>query len=312
MNNKKGCIYGFILGDAVGAPIEFLSKKGLKQHNITFDNIDFPMVNKPTHKLNSNDRFTDDTEHLLFTLNSLKENNKVDQIDIAKKLVYWKHHGIIELGDHCGRGCGGTIGLLCSNDNFIINPEQCAKDLDSGSNGALMRSPSIPLFSKTFDDMISDTITLCKTTHTNSRCVVSCLILNTLIWNCLHNTTYDIDMFKHLLEDEYLSDYNRYTQFTNLSECELDGSDKNGYFYNQIGYCFKTLSCAIYAYKNRDKPFKDVLKDIYMQGGDTDTNGAIAGSIIGAYIGYDKLDYGWISKINGIEYVNREVDKYLY
>lgn len=53
----------------------------------------------------------------------------------------------------------------------------------------------------------------------------------------------------YMTDQSHLKDFERYSDFNELARCELDGKDKNGYFYNQIGYCLKTMSAAVYAYK---------------------------------------------------------------
>ena len=54
----------------------------------------------------------------------------------------------------------------------------------------------------------------------------------------------------------------------------------------QIGYVFKCMACGLYAFRNRNRPYKEVILDIILKGGDADTNASVAGSILGAYQGY--------------------------
>lgn len=309
----KGLFYGFILGDAVAAPFEFM-KKNAKNYNYWSNHFDFPLTNKPTHKLDSMNRPTDDSENLAFTLNSLRANDgQVVQADIAKRLVKWAHEGIPELGDFYGRGLGGTLGLLCQNPNFVVDPAECAKTHKSASNGALMRCSAIIFFeNKDYDKMLEKTALLCRVTHNDPRTIASCLVYNTLLWNCLNNEDRDYLHFGDFLKNytDFL-DFRRYACFTDLSSCELDGHDKTGYFYNQIGYCLKCMACAVYAYRNREKNIELLIKEISLEFGDADTNAAIAASIIGCYQGYDSLPQKWLTQINGLSYMDRQIAEIL-
>lgn len=48
------------------------------------------------------------------------------------------------------------------------------------------------------------------------------------------------------------------------------------------------IHCAYYGL-SKFETFNDAIKHVIMLGGDTDTNGSIAGAMIGAYYGYNKM-----------------------
>jgi ADP-ribosylglycohydrolase len=51
---------------------------------------------------------------------------------------------------------------------------------------------------------------------------------------------------------------------------------------------------------------------IILAGGDTDTNGAVAGGILGMYHGLQKLPLEWINSMPYSEWLESLVDKLLY
>ncbi len=314
-NKIKGCIFGHALGDAIGAPLEFRSKKGIADNHVTRDNFDFPLPShlKFNHKLDSENDWTDDTDHLILVMLSLMENNnQINKIDIAKKIHHWKSHGFEELGDIIGRGCGGTIGNLCEHPKFLIDPTFAASTHKSCSNGALMRTSILSLTNKPYNETMKDVIRLCSVTHTERRVIVSCLVINTILFNVLNETDFNYLRFKKILKTQKeKDDFDKYTLFTKLDELELDGKDKNGYVHNTIGYCFKMMGCAIYAYQHLDKGYRDVLLDIIMMGGDVDTNACVAGAILGCHYGLTHLPHVWLNKLKELPFLETKSNEFV-
>jgi ADP-ribosylglycohydrolase len=48
-----------------------------------------------------------------------------------------------------------------------------------------------------------------------------------------------------------------------------------------------------------------------MQGGDTDTNCAVVGQILGSHLGYNKLPADWINSLKHTKWLNDKIDLYL-
>lgn len=63
------------------------------------------------------------------------------------------------------------------------------------------------------------------------------------------------------------------------------------------GYLGIALQNTFYELLNNDS-YEESIINIIKRGGDTDTNCAIAGALLGAYYGYSKIDPRWIKEIN--------------
>jgi ADP-ribosyl-[dinitrogen reductase] hydrolase len=50
-------------------------------------------------------------------------------------------------------------------------------------------------------------------------------------------------------------------------------------------------------YLKSDISYRKAIEDMLAQGGDTDTNAAIVGGLIGAKYGIDAIPYEWIRKV---------------
>jgi len=77
--------------------------------------------------------------------------------------------------------------------------------------------------------------------------------------------------------------------------------------FNNMGYTLKALSAGIWAYFNSNS-FSDGLLKIINEGGDADTNGCIAGSILGTKFGFSSIPIHWIDGLNGKELLEEKVN----
>jgi ADP-ribosylglycohydrolase len=101
-----------------------------------------------------------------------------------------------------------------------------------------------------------------------------------------------------------------------LDRLELDGRDARG-------YTFKALGCSLWAlralFRARRKSesvsptalFQRTLTSLVMEGGDADTNAAIAGALLGAAIGYSQLPGEWLDALPHHDWLLREVDAWI-
>jgi ADP-ribosylglycohydrolase len=105
----------------------------------------------------------------------------------------------------------------------------------------------------------------------------------------------------------------------NLEELELDELGK-------IGYTYKCMGCSIWALdiissfqrkKNISRRtigslnFKKIINAVVKECGDADTNAAVVGAIIGAFIGYDQLPTDWLQALPNKDWLDKKIDDLL-
>ncbi|MCK4968673.1 MAG: ADP-ribosylglycohydrolase family protein [Candidatus Aenigmarchaeota archaeon] len=272
MNKFKGCIVGASLGDAIGLITEFRFKCDLVDEEIIFP------YQTSIREFDVND-WSDDTDQMILLLELMIENELTSK-RFAKKLVYWKDNGFPELGDKHGMGIGGMTTAVLLHPDFLENPQNVAEEvwIKTGrvvaANGALMRC-AVLSFTKNWQ---KNTIDMCKTTHADPRCIVSCLIVNKAInlindgntENLALNATKfgiayldiianTIKMESHIrgipkkwknckyIKEDGTYDYKKelidvYNLSKNLSRLNLDEM-------GNIGYTYKCLGCALWTMK---------------------------------------------------------------
>ena len=110
---------------------------------------------------------------------------------------------------------------------------------------------------------------------------------------------------------EQIENLKKHVYFNSLSELKLE---KN------VTFCMKPMACAIYALKRveelenegfgKKEIFRKCMEEIVMEGGDTDTNCGVAGSVIGAYLKGLCVPDEWL-RIKHLKWIEEKIDRVL-
>jgi hypothetical protein len=156
------------------------------------------------------------------------------------------------------------------------------------------------------DNWAEDAIVSCKTTHYDSRCIKSCLILVYICRCYIFDYTIKWEVIKNILDDfPYWKELDEPINKV-LPLLALDDEHR--------GYTYKALACALYTLKviqSGDVDFKLIMESIIKEGGDTDTNCAVAGQVLGAYLGYENLPKDWLGLLKNKTWLDIKINKYL-
>jgi len=287
-NKISGLLYGQAIGDALGLSTEFLLKKDvglIYKDNITYDNI----YQDEHRKIWKKGEWTDDTDMCLILFKHLinSKNFEVNEKLLAKEFKNWYLNGL-QIDENVNKracGIGRNIGRVLNDKEFLNNPKLASLiiSLNTPSNGAIMRSSVLALF----PNCIENTINSCSITHYSEDCIVSCLFIVLLLKNLLEEDVNDIDKTINgiILDIEELKydteELKKYVNINSLEELKLN---------EHIGYTYKPLGCAVYALKNHNNSFYNILQLVIREGGDADTNGCVVGAVLGCYLGYNNID----------------------
>lgn len=289
-NKLLGCLYGQAIGDALGFGTEGMTKEEVKKHYPTglktYNNIiqDNRRKNWPIGK------WTDDTEMMLCALEAFVHDKQLKTKTLAHIFLDWY--------DRMGHTCGTLTkkALNFAPPLYEQNPVSIAKlvwelkGCNNAPNGGLMRTSIVGLWPI---DVEQNAELLCQMTHYDPRCVGSCVIasqiINNLAW---HNRIMDAkelieigNKYDHRIEEWIHLAYNS----TNISDLQLDNEET-------MAYTLRTLSAALWCYWH-SASFEEGLFAIVNEGGDADTNAAIACAILGAKFGYDTIPSYYIENL---------------
>lgn len=286
-NKMLGCLYGQAIGDALGLGSEFMSKdEVLKSYPDGLKNYD--QIIQDAHRRRwAKGAWTDDTDMMLCILEGF-ENDKFNIHSVASNFKDWFNESPMGIGSH-------TYKVLCMGD-YVEQPEMCSKlwwDLSrqqSAANGALMRTSVVGLAPS---NVVEQAEAICKLTHYDSRCVGSCVIAVSIIHNLVwHDKQLSYDEIKDIAQrydNRILEWVDAAYNSTDISMLDLDET-------YSIGYTLRTLSAALWCYWHSPS-FVEGLLSVVNEGGDADTNGAIACAILGAKFGYTSFPSCYVENL---------------
>ena len=292
-NRIKGSIYGFIVGDALGVPVEFCSRSTLRIEPLE------GMLSYGTHD-QPKGTWSDDTSLMLCLLDAI--GDELDLIDISKKMISW-----MDNSSYTANGEVFDIGFTTRNSliylkNAIQNNLKIPRysiDEKQNGNGSLMRILPLLFYFKNSKkkeednfDLINDISAL---THGHIRSSISCLIY-LIFCNELTNQLTKSEAYSKL-KKRMKGFFNKNQNFSNERVhfdriLNHDITKLNEDSIKSSGYVIHSLECSIWSFLTTSSYKNAVLKAINL-GEDTDTNGAITGSLAGLFYGFDSIPNNW-------------------
>lgn len=284
-----GCLYGQAIGNALGLQSEFMSRDEVTSRYA-------PMLRYYNQDYQNGYGIweDDDTKQMLCILNEYVNSKAITPIGLGVNLLNWLETD--------GRGCGNLVYQVLTHRDYLKNPIHAAQDRwelshrESAPNGALMRTSVVGLWPK---DVEKNAVVACRVTHYDPRCVGSCVIASEIIYNMVWKT--QNLSYQHIVHigqqfDERIEEWIRLAyESEKISALNLDSP-------SGMGYTLRTLAAALWCYWHADS-FEAGLLAVVNEGGDADTNGAIACAILGAKYGYNAIPRYYIENLhNEIEY----------
>lgn len=286
-NKMLGCLYGQAIGDALGLGSEFMSKDEVNKNYPDGLKIYSQIIQDAHRRRWAKGAWTDDTDMMLCILEGF-ENDQFNIHSVAYNFKDWFNGTPMGIGSH-------TYKVLCMGD-YVDNPEMCSKlwwDLSrqqSAANGALMRTSVVGLAPC---NVIEQAEAISKLTHYDPRCVGSCAIAASIIHNLVwHDKQLSYDEIKDIAQrydNRILEWVDAAYNSTDISMLDLDET-------YSIGYTLRTLSAALWCYWHSPS-FEEGLLSVVNEGGDADTNGAVACAILGAKFGYTSFPPYYIENL---------------
>jgi len=297
INKIKGAFYGCAVGDALGMPVEFQNKSERDRIGLVTQ-----MLHGGT--LNGHDNFkdlpagtwTDDTSMMLCLAYSLIENgfNYNDQL---KKYYEWLYNGYLSC---CEKSIGSGGATRDALKNFKDNGTIFNGNETTLGNGSLMRILPIPLY---FIDSPVECAYFAsesaKTTHNNNICKNFTMLYALAIRDaflCVDKECITPERYSFMnVCNEVLSD-----TITVEELYEKSASGNIVYSYYLAMECFEKAN-----------DFKTGMIMAINKLGDSDTYGAIYGSLAGAYFGFDSIPKQWIHCLQGKDMIEDICNKYI-
>jgi ADP-ribosyl-[dinitrogen reductase] hydrolase len=258
---------GFAIGDALGATVEFMTRREIAaQHGVHRE-----IVGGGWLKLRPG-QVTDDTEMALALGRAVIRQGGMDARDVCEEFAAWLKTGPADVGNTCRRGIRrymthGTV-------------EAPFSDGDAG-NGAAMRV--LPVALATYGSPARAeawALAQARATHHHPLSDDACIAL--------------VHMTHGLLQG-------RGKEVVRQQARDLAGKHKAFRFEPYPGQCsgfiVDTMQTVLHHYLGTDS-FAECLIRTVNQGGDADTTGALAGMLAGATYGLDAIPPRWLAALD--------------
>lgn len=283
-------IYGLVIGDSLGVPVEFEER----DNYILDDMIGYGTYHQPPGT------WSDDTSLTLALMEHLGEKSNLSIL--MDKFVAYREGYLTPFG-YCfdiGIATNEAIEIYLSG----ILPEACGgKDERYNGNGALMRiSPLVFLLIKMSN--LVEQVELIKKytrlTHGHPRSIAASIIYLFLLKELLFNYSLPevLNSVQIKLEEifsqnsEYLEEYENH--FKEIFDEEFYHKSREEI--KSTGYVVDTLKACLWCIGTTNS-FKDAVLKAVNLGEDTDTIGAITGTLAGAKYSLASIPKEWIEKL---------------
>lgn len=290
----RAAILGHAIGDALGVPVEFLSREEVRRKPVT------DMRGFGTHQQPAG-TWSDDTSLTLCLAESLC--NGLDLDDQARWFEQWLCDD-----EWTARGEVFDVGVTTHTAIFklknVADPRLAGpREIHSNENGSLMRILPLALYlaQDSPGNRIDWAMSASCLTHGHIRSQLACgffvdlasrLMYGDSLPQALKETQAIMTSFiEERFPDERLAFAVPLTSdIKSLSENNISGS----------GYVIHSLGASLWCCLNSDSFEQAVLKAVNL-GEDTDTTAAITGGLAGLMYGIDAIPERWLSQLARLE-----------
>lgn len=287
-----GSVLGFALGDALGAPFEFLRARNVPDP--------IPALERPWQGLPPGST-TDDTAMARNLVRSLVERGGFDAEDLIRRHVEWIRSEPPDVGAMTGRVlrrvARGEDAEAVARELW----EQRGPEVSAGNGSVMYCAPLGVAYANRPDELVELSPRLSTLTHYDGRCRTAALAV-TLAVAALVRGEPAIDAARRALsrvEPLEGSEELEYLVEMAGSPRPIDGPDQ--------GFCLFTAGVAFQALL-RDGSFEAEVRRVVSLGGDTDSNGAVAGALLGAREGLLGLPQAWLGRLRDREAITAEAE----
>ena len=284
-------ILGLAAGNALGLPVEGESAHAIRRH--------FPAGVTEVSAEERDRPWDDDLAQAAILAEVLLESEELDPEVFAARLVVWARAN--------GRGIGGLTRSVIDELSRNSSSQEAAREawernaMSNAGNGAVMRCPPVALRRlRSGADLVRTARTSALVTHYDARCEWSTVVTAVALATCLNGKPVAVGDLASAVEAiggqgwladsiEQVAEATHGVEGATLEGLELDDPV-------DMGYTLKAMQVALWCMA-QSGGFEQTVVAVVNEGGDTDTNGAIAGAVMGARYGASSIPSRWLDNI---------------
>jgi ADP-ribosyl-[dinitrogen reductase] hydrolase len=292
----RGALLGLAVGNTLGLPVEAWPKETIRQY--------YPNGIREIDPLELSLPWDDDLAQAVIIAEAILEHDTLDNDDLAARLLDWFEKN--------GRGMGSQTRAVLNALRAGMMPSEAARLVweEAGTapagNGAVMRCAPIAMRWRLDSVKLrEETENSSRITHHDPRCGWSAYAVNLAIADALNGRTATIESIAATLEVTDVSpitvQFARGASGRQLDDLQLERT---------MGYTLKAMQVGLWCLE-RGTDFEESLVAVIEAGGDTDTNGAVAGAVLGALHGAGAIPPRWIGGVARAERLTAIADQLL-
>lgn len=304
MKNKLiPTLFGGIIGDAMGVPVEFKARD-------TFfidDMVGYGTYNQPPGT------WSDDTSLTLCLIYNILENGTTKDL-MNKFYAYYKTGYCTPFGEMFDIGRTTVDAIVRYKQKGLLNCCGGRSELDNG-NGALMRIAPLAFLMYDESDFLKKADIIkeyTEITHAHPRAIVGSIIYIELLLKLGHESSLQKSLqdIYALFQENYSEDH-RYIlelkHFERIFNADFLATKRSEI--SSGGYLVHTLEAAIWCLGNSES-FRDAVILAVNLGADTDTVAAITGALAGMCYGMGDIPEDWLNKIAMKPVLESDIDEF--
>jgi ADP-ribosylglycohydrolase/fructose-1,6-bisphosphatase/inositol monophosphatase family enzyme len=281
LDRAIGCMLGFVIGDSLGSQVEFLTAAAIRAaypdgvRDLAPSKVWQTLAGQPT----------DDTELGITLARSLVYTGQYDPADAAAAYGAWYASQPFD----CGRATGLAFGAAAVSETNKVLAVRESADWATEANGSLMRVAPIGIWAQDPEEAAAIASQDSLLSHPNPVCRASCAAFTAAIAAAMAGGDRDdmLDSAIHAAQ-AFGSEAAAVQNVLGHAAAGVPPAD----FQYQMGWVLIALQNAFHHLAAGTR-LEDALIETVGAGGDTDTNAAIAGALLGAAYGRAAIPARW-------------------
>lgn len=297
LTRLRGGIYGVAVSDALGATVEFMSRKDIR----AVYGVHKEIIGGGWLGLRPGE-YTDDTEMTLAVAEGLAANPGDPLPEIGRRFVRWFESRPKDIGNIIRNAIKNF--LLLGDWGAAARRTHEELGGKSAGNGSLMRTlPVTFAYLNSRDKMIEMSMKISGMTHHDPLAGICCAVYNELLRLIAASPPGES---KHGLLKESLQSMQDYfagqagSLPLNFWELLSSAGKLKEDQVNATGYVLDSLLASLWSFLTTDSFEEAVVKAVNL-GDDADTVGAICGGLAGTFYGFEAIPDKWIKALWGKE-----------
>jgi ADP-ribosyl-[dinitrogen reductase] hydrolase len=289
-DRATGCVIGLALGDALGAPFE---SRRASQIPHPLPVLELPWMGLPAGST------TDATAMSRNLVRSLIANDGLDVDDVRRRHIEWLRAGPPSVGTITRRVLAAVSeGETDAARRYV---ELRGPEVSAGNGSVMYCAPLGVAYANRPEALVELAPALSAITHWDERCRTACLAVTTAVAALVREGSGDraaLEAVATVADREGGEELEYLVEEAGLAR-PVDGPDS--------GFALFTAGLALRA-ATAEPDFEDALRYVVSLGGDTRTNAAVTGAVLGAIHGVSGSPPAWLDRLRDRDAIASEAN----